>query len=404
MYGASPDMISWSSIAVSRSGHSGCCGPISCSRHEGWVMKAVVTAGSKRGGSDESAAQAIRTALPFGSRRHGNRCACWRCAPARIIHRLDIARAMTVRPATENIPTAHRLAVVLQQLAQIVVGKQEPLRLSLACLLARGHLLIEDIPGVGKSTLAQALATVLGLRYARIQFTSDLLPADVLGVSVYEEHAQTFRFHAGPIFHSVVLADEINRAPPKTQSALLEAMEERQVSIDGVTRPLPEPFFVIATQNPVEQIGAYPLPESQLDRFLMAIELGYPDAAAERDLLLGGDRRAQIPSIVPLADAPTLIEWQREAAAAHVSPALLDYVQALLAASRGQQGGAQDMGMRRGLSPRAGLLLMAAARAWALLAGRPMVLPEDVQAVFPSVAGHRLAGGTRNGALHAKAL
>src|SRR5690242_18991410 len=204
---------------------------------------------------------------------------------------------MTVRSATQNVPTAHRLAVVLQQLAQIVVGKDEPLELALACLLARGHLLIEDIPGVGKSTLAHALAAALGLKYARIQFTSDLLPADVLGVSVYDERTQTFRFHAGPIFHSVVLADEINRAPPKTQSALLEAMEERQVSQDGQTRPLPEPFFVIATQNPVEQIGAYPLPESQLDRFLMAIELGYPDPAAERELLISGDRRARIPTL-----------------------------------------------------------------------------------------------------------
>src|ERR1700693_1005363 len=188
---------------------------------------------------------------------------------------------MTVRPAeTLAVPLSDRLAAVLQELGQIVVGKDLPLRLALACLLARGHLLIEDIPGVGKSTLAQALATTLGLHYARIQFTSDLLPADVLGVSIFEPAAQSFRFHAGPIFHSVVLADEINRAPPKTQSALLEAMEERQVSADGETRPLPEPFFVIATQNPAEQIGAYPLPESQLDRFLMAIELGYPDPAA----------------------------------------------------------------------------------------------------------------------------
>src|SRR5436190_17285416 len=245
---------------------------------------------------------------------------------------------MTVRSVTQNITTAHRLAVVLQQLAQIVVGKDEPLRLVLACLLARGHLLIEDIPGVGKSTLAQALAMTLGLKYARIQFTSDLLPADVLGVSVFDERAQTFRFHAGPIFHSVVLADEINRAPPKTQSALLEAMEERQVSLDGQTRTLPEPFFVIATQNPVEQIGAYPLPESQLDRFLMAIEIGYPDPLAERELLTGGDRRAQIATLPPLADPPTLLEWQREAANVHVAPALLDYVQALLAASRGTGG------------------------------------------------------------------
>ena len=316
---------------------------------------------------------------------------------------------MSVRPATDNTPTAHRLTVVLQQLSQIVVGKDAPLRLALACLLARGHLLIEDIPGVGKSTLAQALATALGLNYARIQFTSDLLPADVLGVSIFEERAQAFRFHAGPIFRSVVLADEINRAPPKTQSALLEAMEERQVSIDGVTRVLPDPFFVIATQNPVEQIGAYPLPESQLDRFLMAIEIGYPDAAAERELLAGGDRRGKLGDVVPQADPATLVQWQREAAAIHVAPALLDYVQALLAASRGhlpgQSAGARgEAASRRGLSPRAGLMLISAARAWALLAGRAMVVPEDVQAVFPSVAGHRLAGGARAGALQAHTL
>ena len=224
------------------------------------------------------------------------------------------------------------------------------------------------------------------------------------GLSIFDTHSQSFRFHPGPIFNSVVLADEINRAPPKTQSALLEAMEERQVSQDGQTRPLPDPFFVIATQNPVEQVGAYPLPESQLDRFLMAIELGYPDPAAERDLLTGGDRRAQIPLLAPLADPVTLLAWQREAAMAHVAPALLDYVQALLAATRGNTGSGIDAGARRGLSPRAGLLLMAAARAWALLSGRPMVLPEDVQAVFPSVAGHRLAGGARAGSLQAQAL
>jgi len=314
---------------------------------------------------------------------------------------------MTVRPAAQgySIPVPARLAAVLEQLGRIIVGKDSPLRLALACLLARGHLLIEDIPGVGKSTLAQALAGTLGLHYARIQFTSDLLPADVLGVSIFDPAAHSFRFHSGPIFHSVVLADEINRAPPKTQSALLEAMEERQVSIDGETRPLPDPFFVIATQNPAEQIGAYPLPESQLDRFLMAIELGYPDPAAERELLISGDRRARIPTLTPSADPTTLVAWQREASAIHVAPALLDYVQALLAASRGTGGdGAAASGIQRGLSPRAGLLLVAAARAWALIAGRPMVLPEDVQAVFPAVAGHRLAGSTRAGGPQAVAL
>jgi len=312
---------------------------------------------------------------------------------------------MTVRPASQaNTPAAGRLAAVLQQLGRIVVGKDDPLKLALACMLARGHLLIEDIPGVGKSTLAQALAATLGLKYSRIQFTSDLLPADVLGVSIFDERAQSFRFHAGPIFNSVVLADEINRAPPKTQSALLEAMEERQVSQDGQTRKLPDPFFVIATQNPVEQIGAYPLPESQLDRFLMAIELGYPDPAAERDLLVSGDRRIRIADTPAAADAATLADWQREAAEIHVAPALLDYVQALLAASRGHTVFGGNTVGRHGLSPRAGLMLLAAARAWAMIAGRPMVLPEDVQAVFPAVAGHRLAGGTRAGAVQAQAL
>ena len=312
---------------------------------------------------------------------------------------------MTLRPVKhDNVPVREQLAAVLSQLDRIIVGKRGPLRLALACLLARGHLLIEDIPGVGKSTLAQALATTLGLGYSRVQFTSDLLPADVLGVSIFDSQAQAFRFHPGPIFSAVVLADEINRAPPKTQSALLEAMEERQVSQDGQTRALPDPFFVIATQNPVEQVGAYPLPESQLDRFLMAIDIGYPDYAAERELLTGGDRRAQISTLAALADPPTLLAWQREAATAHVAPALLDYIQALLAATRGHTGDGADAGARRGLSPRAGLMLMAAARAWALLSGRPMVLPEDVQAVFPSVAGHRLAGGARAGALQAQGL
>jgi MoxR-like ATPase len=312
---------------------------------------------------------------------------------------------MTVRPAQQSASATLGIAKALAQLSRIVVGKDEPLKLAMACMIARGHLLIEDIPGVGKSTLAQALAATLGLRYARVQFTSDLLPADVLGVSIYDERTQAFRFLPGPIFHSVMLADEINRAPPKTQSALLEAMEERQVSIDGNTRPLPDPFFVIATQNPAEQIGAYPLPESQLDRFLMTIELGYPEPAAERELLLSGDRRIRIADIAPCSDAATLIAWQREAAAVHVAPALLDYVQALLAASRGAASAISSSGSaHRGLSPRAGLLLVAASRAWALLAGRPMVLPEDVQAVFSAVAGHRLAGSARAGGPQARTL
>jgi MoxR-like ATPase len=312
---------------------------------------------------------------------------------------------MSVRTlSAAEIPTASQLASVVAQLGRILVGKDAATRLALACLLARGHLLIEDIPGVGKSTLAQALATTLGLRAARVQFTSDLLPADILGVSIFDAPTQTFRFHAGPVFNALLLADEINRAPPKTQSALLEAMEERQVSIDGTTRKLPDPFFVIATQNPVEQIGAYPLPESQLDRFLMAIELGYPDPAAERELLASGDRRSQLAALPALADSPTLLQWQREASAVHVAPALLDYVQSLLAATRGNTGGEADAGARRGLSPRAGLMLLSAARAWALLSGRTLVLPEDVQAVFPSVAGHRLAAGARAGALQARAL
>src|SRR5438876_11767617 len=222
---------------------------------------------------------------------------------------------MTVRPAAPGytIPVPARLAAVVEQLGRIVVGKDTPLKLALSCMLARGHLLIEDIPGVGKSTLAQALAGTLGLHYARIQFTSDLLPADVLGVSIFDPSAHSFRFHSGPIFHSVVLADEINRAPPKTQRALIVAMEERQVSADGETRPLPDPLSAIATQNPSEQIGAYPLPESQLDRFLICVELGYPDATAERELLAGGDRRSRLSHLAPLCDVATLLELQHRA-------------------------------------------------------------------------------------------
>ncbi len=274
------------------------------------------------------------------------------------------------------------LANLTAQIETVVVGAPNAVRLSLACLLARGHLLIEDLPGVGKTTLAQTVATTLGLNFQRVQFTSDLLPADILGVAIYSAQTGAFTFHPGPIFSSVLLADEINRAPPKTQSALLEAMEERQVSAEGQTRPLPDPFFVIATQNPTEQAGVFPLPESQLDRFLLRISLGIPDAKAERELLTGGDRRARLAQMSALITPQRLRELQHEVMRAHLSPALLDYVQALLAATRTKAA--------PGLSPRAGLMLLAAARAWSLLAGRAYVLPEDVQAIFVPVAAHRL--------------
>lgn len=279
------------------------------------------------------------------------------------------------------IRTAHRL---LESASQIILGKDHAVRLALACVLARGHLLIEDIPGVGKTTLAHVLARLLGLQFQRIQFTSDMLPADILGVSVFDQREGSFRFHPGPVFAQLVLADEINRATPKAQSALLEAMEERQISAEGQTWPLPDPFFVIATQNPAEQIGTFPLPESQLDRFLMRLSLGYPDRAAERALLAGDDRRALIDHLPPSVTPTELDALFSAARAIHVGPRLLDYVQALLAASR------ESAGFALGLSPRAGLGLLAAARAWALLAGRDHVLPEDVQAVLPAVASHRL--------------
>lgn len=269
----------------------------------------------------------------------------------------------------------------------ILLGKDRQVRLALCGLLARGHLLIEDIPGMGKTTLAHALARILGLSYRRIQFTNDMLPADVLGYSLFDRQAGGLVFHPGPIFAQVVLADEINRASPRTQSALLEAMEERQVSIEGETRPLPKPFFVIATQNPVEQGGTFPLPESQLDRFLMRISLGYPDPAAERALLEGEDRRAMTDRLGPMMDADRLAALQEQVDAVTASPALLAYLQRLLTQSR------QMPGVLYGLSPRAGLGLLRAARAWALMAGRQHVLPDDVQAVFPSIAGHRLEQG-----------
>ncbi|HBO9462318.1 TPA: AAA domain-containing protein [Pseudomonas aeruginosa] len=276
------------------------------------------------------------------------------------------------------------LEACLKAVDEILLGKDRQVRLALACLLARGHLLIEDLPGMGKTTLSHALARVLGLSFQRIQFTSDLLPGDILGTSVFDKDSGQFVFHLGPIFAELVLADEINRATPKSQSALLEAMEEGQVTIEGATRPLPEPFFVIATQNPASQGGTFSLPESQLDRFLMRLSLGYPGRAAERSLLLGEARRDLLPRLEPLLDHAALAAFQAEVPKVRASDALVDYVLRLVEATRTQPAFAL------GLSPRGSLALLAAARAWALLAGRDYVIPEDVQAVLPAVAGHRL--------------
>ncbi|HIE0736725.1 TPA: AAA family ATPase [Pseudomonas aeruginosa] len=276
------------------------------------------------------------------------------------------------------------LEACLKAVDEILLGKDRQVRLALACLLARGHLLIEDLPGMGKTTLSHALARVLGLSFQRIQFTSDLLPGDILGTSVFDKDSGQFVFHPGPIFAELVLADEINRATPKSQSALLEAMEEGQVTIEGATRPLPEPFFVIATQNPASQGGTFSLPESQLDRFLMRLSLGYPGRAAERSLLLGEARRDLLPRLEPLLDHAALAAFQVEVPKVRASDALVDYVLRLVEATRTQPAFAL------GLSPRGSLALLAAARAWALLAGRDYVIPEDVQAVLPAVAGHRL--------------
>ncbi len=276
------------------------------------------------------------------------------------------------------------LAQVMTRAGEIILGKEHQIRLAMACILARGHLLIEDVPGVGKTTLSHVLASLLGLHYQRIQFTSDLLPADIVGVSIFDRESSSFRFHPGPVFSQVILADEINRASPKAQSALLEAMEEHQVTADGATMPLPEPFFVIATQNPSHQIGTFPLPESQLDRFLMRIKLGYPDQAAERALLKGEDRRELIAKIKPAMSVSQLLDLQKAVTAVFVSDALIDYVQALINHTR------DSARFEMGLSPRAGLALLHASQAWAMMAGRQQVLPEDVQAIAPSVVGHRL--------------
>ena len=268
------------------------------------------------------------------------------------------------------------------QICKVIVGKEPVVRLAVACLLARGHLLIEDIPGVGKTTLSQALARSLGLAFKRIQFTSDLLPADILGNSIFDRNEQRFVFHSGPLFSQLVLVDEINRATPKTQSALLEAMGERHISVDGTTHDLPDPFFVIATQNPQHQVGTFPLPESQLDRFLMRIELGVPDRASERAMLLGMDRREMLKDLTPVFSAEVLRDIQAAVRQVHASAALLDYLQDLLDASRQRHA--------TGLSPRAGIDLLQAAKAWAFMHKHDMVLPEDIQAVGGAVMSHRL--------------
>ncbi|MFM8898458.1 MAG: AAA family ATPase [Burkholderiales bacterium] len=298
-----------------------------------------------------------------------------------LTHTNTHTRADSSQPPTVWIP---RLVQLIEQVSTVIVGKRAQIEDSVACLLAGGHLLIEDVPGVGKTTLAHALATSLGLQFSRVQFTADLMPSDLVGVSVYERSKEDFVFHPGPVFAQVLLADEINRTGPKTQSALLEAMEEHQVSIEGQTRPLPQPFFVIATQNPSDQLGTYPLPESQLDRFLMCITLGYPDAKSERELLAGVDRRHAVTQLRPVLTPQELLQVQQAVLAVHVAPALLDYLQALIAATRSGQW------FVVGLSPRAGIAVLRAAKAHALLAQRTHVAPDDIQAILPQTAAHRL--------------
>ena len=294
-----------------------------------------------------------------------------------------------------------QLGALVSQISTIIVGKRPQIEDSVACLLAGGHLLIEDVPGVGKTTLAHALAVSLGLKFARVQFTADLMPSDLIGVSVYERSKEAFVFHQGPVFSQVLLADEINRAGPKTQSALLEAMEEHQVSVENETRPLPHPFFVIATQNPSDQLGTYPLPESQLDRFLLRITLGYPDRASERALLAGEDRRQATQRLVPVMTPAELEAAQKVVLKVHASEALLDYLQALIGATRSGRWFVD------GLSPRAGIALLRVARARALMAGRDYVAPDDLQAVLPQAVAHRLtpvAGAGRGAIEQVRAL
>ncbi|MDY0208004.1 MAG: MoxR family ATPase [Pseudomonas sp.] len=277
-----------------------------------------------------------------------------------------------------------QIEACIQAVNQVILGKEHAVQLAMACLLARGHLLIEDLPGMGKTTLSHALAQVLGLKYQRIQFTSDVLPGDILGTSVFDRDTGQFIFHPGPVFTELLLADEINRATPKSQSALLEAMEEGQVTIEGATRPLPEPFFVIATQNPVSQGGTFNLPESQLDRFLMRLSLGYPSTHAERQLLLGSSRRQLLTELKPLIERADLLSVQQQVSAVRASETLVNYILRLVEATR------THAQLEFGLSPRGSLALLAAAKAWAFLAGRDYVIPEDVQVVFPAVASHRL--------------
>ena len=275
---------------------------------------------------------------------------------------------------------------LIETVGQVLLGKDRQVRLALACLLAKGHLLIEDLPGMGKTTLAQCLAAVLGLKYDRVQFTSDLLPSDILGVSIFDKALNAFTFHPGPVFTQVLLADEINRTTPKTQSSLLEAMEEGQVTIDGETRLLPQPFFVIATQNPIHQSGTFPLPESQLDRFLMRITLGYPSGASERLLLKGEDPRANLKKIQPLITIPQLVELQQQVNSVKASDAVIEYLQRLVERTR------RDSHFSYGLSPRGAMAWLRAAKAWALIHGREYVIPEDLQTVMGPVVGHRIHG------------
>jgi MoxR-like ATPase len=294
-----------------------------------------------------------------------------------------------------------RIAALTGQIGRIVVGKQAQVEDCIACLLAGGHLLIEDVPGVGKTTLAHTLAVSLGLEFRRVQFTADLMPSDLIGVSVFERASDAFVFHPGPVFAQVLLADEINRAGPKTQSALLEAMEEQQVSVENETRALPRPFFVIATQNPSDQLGTYPLPESQLDRFLLRITLGYPDRASERELLAGGDRRQAVAALAPVLTPAELMAAQQAVLNVRAAPPLLDYLQALIAATR------SGAWFTQGLSPRAGIATLRVAKARALMAGRDYVAPDDLQAILPQAIAHRLtpvAGAGRGAVEQVRAM